>query len=720
MTKTRSKSIRCEKQTVACVGSLSRELNFCIHEDCLSTPIFKTVSTYDRSSTSTFQPTDDLDLVVHSLSRPNHSNNTSLTMRRQLDCVVLLSFGLCAAIVQFGQAFQSVSPLLDRRPTRSHTLLASPSSATTTTTTYDDVCDVLVLGSGPSGCAIASLLGSGDSKLDVVVANQRYDDDWVPNYGVWKDEWESVLDRYRNEFGVQLDGGKAGNCTNRQWSVTDCFFGGSFGIPTEQRVRLDRPYCRVDRFALKQALSETNNNYRVIKANHMSEAIGINVYKPAGSILHDEDGTTIQLQPKDSTNGPITVRAKIVIDTTGHESKIVLKDTREPYTPPGFQIAYGAIMELDESDNPTSSATRFGPYDKEAMTLFDYRSDHFDGDEGSEIKAKKAPTFMYAMPLEGNKVFFEETSLVARPAMSFQECKDRCFRRLEYLGIKVDKVVEEEYCYIPMGGALPARDQRILAFGGSAAMVHPSTGYHICRMLMGATDAARAIRKELDALDGKPNIDRAVASGYHALWSPSNIRQRNFATFGGEFLMKQDIVGLRGFFDGFFRLPVELWGGFLAGWPGLIYNENHETWLRRLWYGLSFIVKIPPPVALDMVASIISYSVFENLSLIQSVTPLLGEPESYEYDRNMDRIGDVAAKQEAMKMIRESKAFAEMPTEVAAQATDGVYASPQALKEYGKVAESKAMTDAIEKTEVRGEKAKSPSKEEEEGELLVV
>merc|ERR1712070_163744 len=270
----------------------------------------------------------------------------------------------------------------------------------------------------------------------------------------------------------------------------------------------------------------------------------------------------------------------------------------------------------------------------------------------------------YAMPLKDNKVFFEETSLVARPAVSFQECKDRCLTRLKHLGIDVKNIEEEEYCYIPMGGALPARDQRILGFGGAAAMVHPSTGYHICRALMGATDAAAEIKKEL--AQDKPNLDRGVASTYNALWSPDNQRQRNFATFGGEFLMKQDVVGLRGFFDGFFKLPLELWGGFLAGWPGLAYNENHETWYKRMLFGLSFVLKLPPSVALDMAGSIVSYSIFnEGWSLIQSVTPFLDPPPSYAYKPNNDRTGDVAAKKEAMEMIRQSKAFAEMPTEVA-------------------------------------------------------
>jgi lycopene beta-cyclase len=158
---------------------------------------------------------------------------------------------------------------------------------------------------------------------------------------------------------------------------------------------------------------------------------------------------------------------------------------------------------------------------------------------------------------------------------------------------------------------------------------------------MGATDAANAIKKELATTN--PNVDRAVASAYHALWSPENMRQRNFASFGGEFLMKQDVVGLRGFFEGFFRLPLGLWGGFLAGWPGLANNENHESWLKRMWFGLTFIIKLPLPVGLDMAANIVQYSISEGTPLPQSVTPFFGEPPSYEYKRNNDRIGDVVS-----------------------------------------------------------------------------
>jgi lycopene beta-cyclase len=450
-------------------------------------------------------------------------------------------------------------------------------------------------------------------------------------------------------------------CIERTWEVTDCFFGGSFDIPAQERMRLDRPYCRVDRDALRRTLSpkaevevvnageEGKANYRVIRANHISRATSINVYSPSGSILHDEFGSTILLQSK---KGDITeVRAKLIVDCTGHETSIVVKDDRCKSIPPGFQIAYGFLVKVDESTVPDASFV--GPYYKEAMTLFDYRTDHFPENSDELYKATKAPTFMYAMPLESNRIFFEETSLVARPALSFAECKERCMTRLKYLGISVLDVEEEEYCYIPMGGPLPAKDQRVVAFGGAAAMVHPSTGYHLCRAMMGAGNVAKAIRQELRT-GASWNPDRAAARAYDAIWSPSNIAQRNFALFGGEFLMKQNVVGLRGFFDGFFKLPLPLWGGFLAGWPGLPNNDKHETWWARLVYGLTFVSKLPVSVALDMLGSIASYSITEGVPLPQSVTPFLGLPDGYEYKEKPATVGDVAAKAEARKMIAES------------------------------------------------------------------
>jgi len=184
--------------------------------------------------------------------------------------------------------------------------------------------------------------------------------------------------------------------------------------------------------------------------------------------------------------------------------------------------------------------------------------------------------------------------------------------------------------------------------------------------LIAASDLVDSLESEFQRFDeiGKFNPDRAAATAYDALWSPSNIRQRNFAIFGGEFLMKQNVIGLRGFFDGFFRLPQEMWAGFLAGWPGLPNNEQHETWYARMLFGVTFLTKLPAKVATDMFLSIITYSL-SGTSLLQSVTPFFGEPLGYKFIKGSDKPGDIAAKAEAKQMMSKSSVVEYIPTDFA-------------------------------------------------------
>jgi lycopene beta-cyclase len=61
--------------------------------------------------------------------------------------------------------------------------------------------------------------------------------------------------------------------------------------------------------------------------------------------------------------------------------------------------------------------------------------------------------------------------------ITFDELKDRMAQRLHSMGIVITSIEEDEYCLIPMGGVLPTFPQRTLGVGGTAGMVHPSTGY---------------------------------------------------------------------------------------------------------------------------------------------------------------------------------------------------------------------------------------------------
>lgn len=511
----------------------------------------------------------------------------------------------------------------------------------------DLVVDVAVIGAGIAGTTISWLLQERealqvaliDPKVNVVGA-------WYPNYGEWRDEWHSLSDRLKLP--------ELKECTTTEWEITDCFFGGSFDIPMEQRTTLERPYVRVDRVKMQSLLRGRFDN-----ANGLPVSSKLNA-RQIGSenlfdrdLVHDSTGSTMKL------DDGRTLRCKILIDASGLESRIVSKE--KPFyargnnveLPTGFQIAYGFIAHTD----------KLGPYNDKAMTLFDYRTDHLEAQPRFELEeAKDKPTFMYAMPLGtypdgSHRVFFEETSLVGKGLrrLSFEECKRRAFLRLKHHDINVLGVEEEEYCYIPMGGELPSLTQRVVAFGGAANMVHPSTGYHACRMLAASTDLAAAISA---GIKSGSSPDAISASAYSALWSQQNRGQRDFQAYGGDFLMEQNVENLRGFFVAFFQLNQAVWSGFLAGWPGLPGNMYHETWDARLKFALQMFTKMPNTTRLGMVLYSIGYTLkFGPNTLLRSLTPswfLFGAgPSDPAFKAPEISVGDEEAKKEARMMMKQ-------------------------------------------------------------------
>lgn len=449
----------------------------------------------------------------------------------------------------------------------------------------DATCDVAVVGAGPAGSALAWLLGERQG-LDVALVDAAADAPWPNNYGVWKEEW-AALDALYPELGLA-------GCVDEEWATTECFFGGSWDMPLDERTVLDRAYCRVDREKLRgtlRARSAEKNVRTVAKA----VAVGggprwaSNVVR---GVAHDADGSTLELVDDKGTTS--TLRATVVVDATGAESVLTSRrgpDVGDAVPDPGYQIAYGFEALVDD----------LGPYADDAMLLFDYRTDHLTAAE-----QRDSPTFMYAMPLgvEGGRrrVFFEETSLVARPALSVAECERRAFLRLDHIGVKIHERFYDdvEYCYIPMGGPRPDDKQRV------------------------------------------------VAAAYGALWNRQNSLQREFALFGGEFLMTLDAEALRGWFAGFFALPQPVWAGFLAGWPGLPGNEHHESRAARLAFGVSLLPKLPPAIALKLAAFIATYSLNHGPALLRSVVPFFGDGDYFGEATEPDRPppGDAAVKAE--------------------------------------------------------------------------
>ena len=157
-------------------------------------------------------------------------------------------------------------------------------------------------------------------------------------------------------------------------------------------------------------------------------------------------------------------RARLVVDATGHQPVFVERPDEGPVA---GQAAYGIVGRFSAP-----------PVDPGQFVLMDYRCDHL-----SEAERRCGPpTFLYAMDLGDGVFFVEETSLALAPAVPYDVLKDRLLRRLRHRGVTVEAVQHEEHCLFPMNLPLPDLQQRLLAFGGAAAMVHP----HIVPSLTGA------------------------------------------------------------------------------------------------------------------------------------------------------------------------------------------------------------------------------------------
>lgn len=235
---------------------------------------------------------------------------------------------------------------------------------------------------------------------------------------------------------------------------------------------------------------------------------------------------------------------------------------------------------------------------------------HPNAGSGLWGSSNEVPSFLYAMPLGGSRVFLEETCLVAKPALPFAVLKRRLERRMAAMGVTVKSIHEEEWSYIPVGGPMPLPGQAITAFGAAANLVHPATGFSVSRTLREAPAMADGITA---ALAARTPVTQTAAAVWDTLWPAERRRQvrrwqaacRNggrglftlplqcttrgpslprhqpyeraplppssptcsqaaFHIFGMELLAQLDLAATNDFFDTFFALPDTYWRGFLG------------------------------------------------------------------------------------------------------------------------------------------------------------
>ncbi|XP_031473635.1 lycopene epsilon cyclase, chloroplastic isoform X2 [Nymphaea colorata] len=394
--------------------------------------------------------------------------------------------------------------------------------------------DLVVVGCGPAGLSLAA----ESAKAGLSVGLVGPDLPFTNNYGVWEDEFK--------DLGLE-------GCIEHVWRDTAVY------LESDCPIQIGRAYGRVSRDALHTELVkrcfEAGVTYLDCKVERTIESSDGHI------LVACESGAAIP--------------CRLAIVASGAASGKLLKyELGGPKVT--VQTAYGIEAEVENN-----------PYDPNVMVFMDYRDYVKKKDKtiGSEV-----PSFLYAMPLSPTRVFFEETCLAARPTMPFDILKKRLMTRLETMGVRIVKVYEEEWSYIPVGGSLPNTAQKNLAFGAAASMVHPATGYSVVRSLSEAPNYASTIARMLKCSIQSPKVFPYGATknislqAWEALWPQERKRQRAFFLFGLELILQFDVNGVREFFDTFFRLPEWLWKGFLG---------SKLSSIDLVWFALYMFVIAP-------------------------------------------------------------------------------------------------------------------------------
>lgn len=378
----------------------------------------------------------------------------------------------------------------------------------------DELLDLVVIGCGPAGLALAA----ESAKLGLKVGLIGPDLPFTNNYGVWEDEFKAL--------GLE-------ECIEQVWRDTLVY------IDDNNPIYIGRAYGRVSRHLLQKELVkrcfESGVSYLSAKVERIMEGL---------------DGHSLVACERD-----INIRCRLATVASGAASgKLLEYEVGGPRV--CVQTAYGVEVEVENS-----------PYNPDLMVFMDYRD--YSKQNFQSLEAKY-PTFLYAMPMSPTRIFFEETCLASSDAMPFDLLKRKLMARLQTMGIRIIKTYEEEWSYIPVGGSLPSTEQRNLAFGAAASMVHPATGYSVVRSLSEAPKYASAIaniirnEQSKNAILRQRNIENISMQAWNTLWPQERKRQRAFFLFGLSLIVQLDIEGIRTFFRTFFQVPKWMWEGFLG------------------------------------------------------------------------------------------------------------------------------------------------------------
>jgi lycopene beta-cyclase len=372
--------------------------------------------------------------------------------------------------------------------------------------------DVVVIGDGPAGSALAR----GCTRRGLTTILVGPDADWEATYGCWLDDLAGLDDPgHRVHRGVDGD--------RPSWFASSLE---TLRVVGDRMHVLARPYGIIDNAAMKNDL-RTGVAHRTAHVERVE---------------HGQSHHRVVLARDD------VLAARLVIDAAGWPSRFAPEAARGTRaTQPAWQTALGVVL----AEPPDGSLG--------VPTLMDLRAVRAGSSEqASTIGPSGVDTFAYSMPVADGWLV-EETVLAARPAVEPVALLARLAGRL---GRHPDELladaVRSEYVRIPMGGALPASDQPVVAFGAAGGLVHPATGYSVGASL-------RAVPRVVDRIEAAAQRPGPIdpSAIWDGVWPPALRRTRVLHDVGLDTLMRLDGRGVAGFFDAFFDLPVEEWSAYL-------------------------------------------------------------------------------------------------------------------------------------------------------------
>jgi len=227
---------------------------------------------------------------------------------------------------------------------------------------------------------------------------------------------------------------------------------------------------------------------------------------------------------------------RVVVDATGSRQALGRR-TGVDGGPRAEQTAFGVVVDREVAARVSG----------DRLLFMDWRPGH--GRPGW-------PTFLYAVPLDAERVLLEETSLARRPGLPMPELRARLRARLRAAGLGDAEIPDDpaaiEKVRFPVDSPRHRSPAGVVAVGAADPLVHPASGFSLATSLRLSPRIAEVIA---EALRGGADPAAAARAARRVVRSPAAMTVHALRRRGLETLLAMPPADVPAFFDRFFSLP---------------------------------------------------------------------------------------------------------------------------------------------------------------------